>query len=303
MIVVFGSINLDIVFPLPSLPQPGETVLGQTYSLIPGGKGANQALAAARDGATVRLAGTVGRDSFADLALAALRAGGVDLSMLIHSDLPTGCAAVCVAASGENLIAVAGGANGQASATIVPDAALGPETTLVLQMEVPASANAELARRAKARGARVVLNLAPAGDLDTDLAGQVDVMVVNEGEAATLARHLGMGAAPAADLTTRLATTLQCAVVVTRGAAGCIAAAGQDIWTLPSLPITPVDTTGAGDAFVGVLAAALDRGLTMPAALRRANIAGALACLARGAQPSFADRSSIDTALAQFSPA
>lgn len=303
MILVFGSINLDIVFPLPSLPQPGETVLGQTYSLIPGGKGANQALAAARDGANVRLAGIVGRDSFADLALAALRAGGVDLSMLMHSDLPTGCAAVCVAASGENLIAVAGGANGQASADIVPDAALGPETTLVLQMEVPAAANAELARRAKARGARVILNLAPAGELDTDLASQVDVLVVNEGEATTLARHLGLAAPTSPALTVRLATELRCTVVVTRGAAGCIAAAGQDTWNLPALPVTPVDTTGAGDAFVGVLAASLDRGATMPAALRRASIAGALACLARGAQPSFADHRSIDAALEKFPPA
>jgi ribokinase len=288
MILDFGTINIDIVTPVPTLPRPGETVLGESYRILPGGKGANQALAAARDGAQVRLAGAVGDDAFAGAALALLREGGVDFSLVRTVSLPTGCATIAVAAgTGENLIAVASGANGAVTADFVPDDALGPGVTLVLQMEVPTAETERLIARAKAVRTRIVLNLAPARLIARDALRQVDILVVNEGELATLA-------ADEAALARELGVT----VVVTRGAQGASAALPDGTHNVsPALPITPIDTTGAGDTFTGVLAAALDAGLPLDAALRRAGVAAGLACLAPGAQPGMPDRARTDAAI------
>src|SRR5436190_4567161 len=186
MILVFGSINIDLLVPVPALPRPGETALGGDYALLPGGKGANQALAARRAGATVVMAGAVGTDSFAGVALHSLRRDGVDLALVRRVDRPTGCAAIMVGAEGENLIAVASGANRAVVAAGVPDSVLGRETILVCQMEVPATENWALIRRARAAGARVVLNLAPAAPVDPALFTEIDILVANQGEAASL---------------------------------------------------------------------------------------------------------------------
>jgi ribokinase len=165
VILVFGSINIDVLVPVPRLPLPGETVLGGDYALLPGGKGANQALAARRAGAAVMMAGAVGNDAFAGLALENLCRDGVDLGLVRRVERPTGCAAIIVGAEGEhrgeNLIAVASGANLAAIAAGVPGSVLGPETILVCQMEVPAAETAALIHRARAAGARTLLNLAP----------------------------------------------------------------------------------------------------------------------------------------------
>ncbi|HEX5452658.1 MAG TPA: ribokinase [Stellaceae bacterium] len=289
MILVFGSINIDVVVPLPGLPKPGETVLGGDYALLPGGKGANQALAARRAGSAVAMAGAVGEDGFAETALANLRAAGVDLGLVRRSSLPTGLAAIMVG-GGDNLIAVASGANRAAAAADVPDAAFRPGTILVCQMEVPATETSALIRRGAARGSRTILNLAPAMPLDPALLGDIDYLVTNEGEAATL------GPEPAA-----LARSLRQALIVTRGAAGATAflADGGRI-AVPAPPITPVDTTGAGDTFVGVLAAALEQGHTLPAALRRASVAAGIACLAAGAQSAMPQSAAIEQAVARL---
>ncbi len=199
MIVVFGSINLDLIFPFARLPAPGETMLATSVRIEPGGKGANQAVAAARDGARVALAGVVGRDALAAGALALLREAGVDLSRVVETDGSTGCAAIFVDRAGRNVIGVGSGANLAVRADQVEDAALTPGTTLVLQMEVPAAETAALIRRARARGCRIVLNLAPAEPLDPEALTAVDVLVVNEAEAAWLAARLG-SAATAPDL-------------------------------------------------------------------------------------------------------
>jgi ribokinase len=294
VIVVFGSINIDVLVPVPRLPLPGETVLGGDYALLPGGKGANQALAARRAGAAVAMAGAVGSDAFARLALENLRRDGVDLSLVRHVERPTGCAAIMVGAEGEhrgeNLIAVASGANREAQAAAVPDTTLGPATVVICQMEVPAGETFALIRRARAAGARVVLNLAPAAPLDPALLADIDILVANAGEAASLG----------ADWAT-LARRLRQALVVTSGRAGSTAflADGRRIET-PTLAIEPVDTTGAGDTFVGVLAAGLDRGLPLPSALRHASAAAALACLAPGAQSATPDRAAIEAAVARL---
>lgn len=289
MILVFGSINLDLIFPVQHLPAPGETTLGGGFVMLPGGKGANQALAAARDGGRVALVGAVGRDAFAEAALDLVRKAGIDLSYLSTLDWPTGCASVVVEASGDNQIAVASGANAYASASHVPDHLLGAGNTIVLQLEAPSGPTLALARRAKALGGRVLLNLAPARDDAEPLLDAIDVLVANEGEAATLGGP--------AEVAMRHGIT----VIVTRGEAGAIVHRPEGgSLAVPALPITPVDTTGAGDCFVGVLAVALDRGISMASALRRATVAAGLSCGMRGAQPSMPSATTIDEALGGF---
>ena len=166
MILVFGSINVDVIVPVPQLPKPGETVLGGDYALLPGGKGANQAVAARRGGAEVVMAGAVGRDAFAAAALDPLRRAGIDTRLVRTADQPTGCALIMVADGGENLIAVASGANTGVRCDDIPEELLRPDTMLVAQMEVPPGETAGMTRRVRARGGRCVLNLAPALPID-----------------------------------------------------------------------------------------------------------------------------------------
>ncbi|HEY3912571.1 MAG TPA: ribokinase [Stellaceae bacterium] len=286
MILVFGSINVDLVVPVPHLPGPGETVLGGDYALLAGGKGANQALAARRADAEVVLAGAVGTDAFAAVALDPLSRAGIDTRLVRHVAQPTGCAAIMVSRGGENAIAVASGANAAVRADQVPAELLGPGTILLAQMEVPPGETVALIRRAWACGGSIVLNLAPALPIDPELLGDIDVLVANEGEAAAL------GPSPAAT-----ARSLRRGLVVTRGPAGAVAYLAEGgTMTVPALPIVPVDTTGAGDTFVGVLAAALDNGASLEPALRRASAAAGLACLAHGAQTAMPHKPAIDEA-------
>jgi ribokinase len=292
MILSFGSINADLIVPVPKLPQPGETVLGGSYELLPGGKGANQALAARRAGAEVTLVGAVGRDHFAAIALASLRGEGVDTHLVRDLELPTGCALIMVSATGENIIAVASGANMGVRCDWVPEDLLNANTTLVAQLEVPPGETQRLIRRVRRSGGRCVLNLAPALPIDLALLPEIDLLVANESEAATMSPD-----------PVEIARRLRQGLVVTRGAAGASAflAEGSRL-DLPALAIDPVDTTGAGDTFVGVLAAALDLGASLEAALRRASAAAGLACLARGAQTAMPGSAAIDAAMAELPP-
>ena len=291
MIVVFGSINVDLIVPVPRLPRAGETVLGGDYAVLPGGKGANQALAARRAGAKVVLAGAVGADSFAGIALDLLRGDGVDTRLVRVVEQPTGCAAIMVSSEGENTIAVAPGANASAQSDQVPDELLSAGTTLVVQMEVPPCETAMLIRRLRTRGGYSLLNLAPAVPIDIALLEEIDLVVANEGEAAAT------GSDPE-----QLARRLRQGLVVTRGGAGALALLRDGIKIeVPALAIKPVDTTGAGDTFVGVLAAALDLGSPVEAALHRASAAAGLACLARGAQTAMPDEAAIAAAVGRLS--
>ncbi len=298
MIVCFGSINLDLIFPLPHLPTAGETVLGRTMRVEPGGKGANQAVAAARDGAVVLFAGAIGQDALATQAVATLRAAGVDLARVPALDTATGAAAICVDPSGNNQIAVASGANLLARSAQVEEALLAPDTTLLLQGECDLAETAALIRRARARGASVVLNLAPAAPLDEDTLRAVNVLVVNEEEAAWLGPHLH-SAISAASLRVALDGI---DVVVTRGSNGLRAATSAGHLDLRAHPVAVVDSTAAGDCFCGVLAAGLDRGLPIDTAIRRANVAAALACTRHGSQGSLPLRHEIDATFAEAPP-
>ena len=292
MIVAFGTINVDMVTVVPRFPVPGETVKGRDYQLFPGGKGANQAVAAARAGARVGLVGCVGRDGFADVALAGAKAVGIDLSRVRRGDSPTGAQMIAVDPTGENLMIGADGAN-RATRAEQLDGLLAPGVTLLTQNSLGTAEVERAIARARSAGARVVYNAAPADPVAEATLAAADVVVVNQHEARGLAAHFALPAdhrlfAEAA--ATRFATT----VVVTLGARGLIAArpgAATLIGEPP--PVRAIDTTGAGDALCGALAAALDRGETLETALREGLAAGALACRETGAQTSFRDLAEI----------
>ena len=297
MIAVFGSINIDLVTRVERIAGPGETVIGGSYVAIPGGKGANQALAARRAGADVVLVGAVGRDGFAGEALALLRDAGVDLSAVAETDAPTGAAFIAVNEGGENAITVAAGANAAAKAAALGTLGLGPGDTVLLQREVPDAEGEAAALHARRRGARTVLNLAPSGLIPASYLAALDILVVNEHEAADLAFALGIPGDPPA-----LAGHLRGAfglgtLVVTLGAEGAIGWQDGVAHRASSPKVTAIDTTAAGDSFVGAFAAALDAGLGFPEALRRGTAAGSLACTAHGAQPSIPTRAVVDALL------
>ena len=276
-VTVFGSVNADLTFPVPALPAPGHTVLGGPWRAAPGGKGANQAVAATRDGAAVRFVGATGRDPMASIALSALRRAGVDLLAMAETDTPTGAACICVDGQGRNQIAVSPGANALARASQVPP--LAPGDILLMQMEVPPEENAALIHRARAEGARPILNLAPAASIAPDALRALHLLVVNEHEAAWLAAHLGCATSARA-----LHAALGVDVAVTLGERGAEAATAGKGWRMEAVPPRAVlDTTGAGDCWRGVLAAALARGAPLEAAMRRAAAAASIAVSRPGA--------------------
>ena len=293
MITVFGSLNVDYIFQVPQLPAPGETVLASNMQVLPGGKGANQAVAAARAGAKVRMVGAVGRDGLSEIALAGLLDAGVDTSAVAQSTKPTGTAAINVDAQGENAITVSSGANLDARGDSLDEKNLTPRTTVLLQMEVPMTAMADLVQRAHRKEACIVWNLAPMQSVDLSLLKQVDCLIVNEGELNQLHSEFHPIPKPnhcsAKDVEQKawdIFTLTGQSVVVTLGANGTLAVHNNTLLTVPALAISPVDTVGAGDAFTGAFTAALDRGEIFSVALRWGNVAGGLACLETGAQSS-----------------
>ena len=270
-VLVVGSLNLDAVVRVERLPTPGETVLGSGLAWLPGGKGANQAVAAARQGVATALIGRVGDDEAGRSLTARLAAEGVDTSgVLATPDDATGVALISVDRAGANTIVVAPSANGSLAPADVDGAAVGRATVLVAQLETPVDTVRhafELARRA---GVTTVLNPSPVEGVDAALLDLVDVLVANEHEAG----ELGVG--------------LPCrAVVVTRGAGGAVVSEDGDQVVVPSYPVDAVDTTGAGDAFCGTLAARLAAGRSLLDAVGAAVAAGALAVTRPGALPSF----------------
>ncbi|GGG83631.1 ribokinase [Salipiger pallidus] len=293
MLNVFGSINLDIICDTQRVPGPGETLAARSMRRMAGGKGANQAVAAARAGAGLRMFGMVGHDDGASLALANLRAAGADVSGVGTADsVPTGTAIVMVEDSGENRILIDEGANGCLTADMLTG--LGARDWLVLQLEVPADVTRGVVARAAAAGAHVLLNLAPAASVDRATLEQVRLLVVNETEAQFLASSLGC-APDARALSGALGNT----VLRTLGAEGAEAfgpmTAGQTV-SVPSPRIRPRDTTAAGDTFIGYLAAALEGGVSLPDAMARAARAAALTCLSAGSQDSIPDAHAVDAA-------
>jgi ribokinase len=290
VVVVFGSVNLDLVARVARLPARGETLLGTDFAMTPGGKGANQALAARRAGAEVKLYAHTGGDMMSGAALRLLDDAGVDLAGVTAVDAATGVALIHVDVHGENTITVVPGANAALRAVSVPDGVLVGRNTLVMQLEVPIAEVCSLAHRARSRGARVVLNAAPAAELPVALLNDVGVLVVNETEADTLARALRVDTMRA--LVARVASDDR-VLVVTRGAQGVLYALGGEVVERAAPSVQVQDTVGAGDAFTGALAAALDRGADIDRAISEALAAGALACTRAGAQAAMPLREEI----------
>lgn len=296
MITVFGSINVDLILKTERLPGPGETVLCPSYVTVPGGKGANQALAAAKAGSSVRLVGCVGNDDFKHVALHDLQKAGVDLSAVRTTASRTACAAVMVDALGENAIVVASGANRDASAAFIPIEAFALDSLLMLQMEVPLEENWCAIEQAKAAGLKVMLNLAPAAPIPPEILGLIDYLLVNELEGRTIASISELRHLPSDQLPQNLAQRYGLTCVLTLGGAGAIAADPDSVWRVPALKIAQiVDTTGAGDAFAGCFAAALTRGEETRAALKFAAVGAGLSCTTLGTQPSFPTAGAINS--------
>ena len=284
MLVVFGAVNLDIIVSADRLPGPGETVFGGDYGLGPGGKAANQALAAHRAGAAVHLIARVGDDGFAGLALANLGREGVNIAAVRPCAHPTGIATICVDGSGENQIVIAGGANLALEASDIPADLLTPETIFLLQMEARPETNWAAIARAHARGCTVALNVAPVATVPPEILDKLDYLIVNEPEARAVAIGEGLDAGDPERLACTLARRHDMRVIITLGAAGALACDGETLWRVDPLPIQATDTTGAGDCFTGYFLAAIDDGCDIATALRRASIAGALTCTRFGAQ-------------------
>ncbi|MGN6683454.1 MAG: ribokinase [Devosia sp.] len=297
MITVLGSVNLDLIATVSRIPQPGETVPGTCFTTAPGGKGANQALAAARAGGKVRLVGAAGRDRMGDEALALLQQGGVDLGALRRLDQQQGVAMIMVDAAGENIIGIVPGTNG----TLTPEdadtavAALTDSDVLVVQQEIPQAATMRALGVARLHGTTTILNTAPFLDTTAAVAGTPAIVVANETEFALLS------GGEVGDLPTAMslwARSRRQTIIVTLGPDGAVAATPDDVISVPALAVEPVDTVGAGDTFVGYLAAGLDAGLDLEAAMRRAAIAASLACLKPGAQPAIPTLAEVEAALA-----
>ena len=298
MITVIGSINLDLIATVDRLPAPGETVLGDGFNTAPGGKGANQALAAVRAGAKVRMIGAVGGDAFAAEATALLAEGGVDLSAVSRSGRPTGVALILVGDDGENVIAVVPGANGTVDPGAVKAAGITSGEHVVLQHEVPLDTVAEALDAARSAGAISLLNTAPFRHDAAALLAKADYVIANETEFDLYAAALSLAGVDRLARMRAFAAQTGRTVVVTLGGEGVIAAASDAVLQVDALKITPVDTVGAGDTFCGYLAAGLSSGLPLAQALRRAAAAGSLACLKPGAQPAIPLATDVDRALA-----
>ena len=288
-VAVVGSINLDQLVRLTRHPLPGETLLGSSITLLPGGKGANQALAAAQCGATVSLVGAVGNDPNAALATALLKTSGVDLGAIRTVDGPTGVAVICVADGGENTIVVIPGANSSMNAEAVESAAaqITEAAVVVLQGEIPADG---IVAAAKLAAGRVLLNLAPVVAVDPAVIRGADPLVVNEHEGVLVLAQLDpLAPVPADDeaLVVSLRAQGIPSVVLTRGADGAICSDAEGTYLVPAPTVRAVDTSGAGDAFVGALSTGLAAGESLLEASRFAVRVGAFAVQGHGTQPSY----------------
>ncbi|MBE1504294.1 ribokinase [Rhizobium viscosum] len=288
MITVFGSINMDLIATTERLPKPGETVAGNSFATAAGGKGANQALAARRAGRYVHMAGAVGRDAFAEGALELLDSAGTDLSLVNRVEGPTGTALILVGGDGENMIAVIPGANGKVSDDNAEAAvnAMNEGDILMLQLEIPVEAVERALAASRAKGITSILNLAPLIPDAPRLGRLADIVIANETEFERLAGQENMTAGDREAALERLHAETGQTLIVTLGGDGVIAIRDGQISRAQGLVIEPVDTVGAGDTFCGYFAASLDEGLDFDSALRRAAVAGSLACLKPGAQPS-----------------
>lgn len=281
-VVIVGSLNADLIVQTERFPQPGETLCGGDLVTLPGGKGANQAVAAARLGGRVRMVGAVGDDSHGRMLRHSLAEAGVDAASVdIRTDAATGTAVILVDGHGENTIVISGGANATFTPADIADDAFAQAAVLGLCLEIPTDTVLAAARAAKHAGVTVLTNLSPFGPVPAELLASTDVLLVNEHEAAQLGDH---------DVSR---------VIVTRGGDGVVVHDGAQVTEIDAVAVRPVDTTGCGDAFMGAVAFRLAAGDSMVDAARYATGVGAFAATRRGAQASYPTAGELHAFLAQ----
>ncbi|HHV45233.1 MAG TPA: ribokinase [Firmicutes bacterium] len=294
-VLVVGSLNLDLVVSAPEIPAPGETVLGKDFQTFPGGKGANQAVAAAKQGMATVMVGRVGADGFGEQLLRSLRTSGVNTQFVsIDPAEPTGVAFICVDEAGENAIVVAPGANNRCTVGELPDSLWEQTKVLLLQLEIPLTTVTEAARRAQAQQALVILDPAPPQELSLELLRHVDILVPNSSEAAALTKVAEVTEENVSGVADQLLKLGPKQVIVKLGKDGAYFKGVYGEGRIHGIPVDAVDTTAAGDCYAGVLAAQLAQGAPLPAAARYANVAAALAVTRKGAQDSMPTRAEVE---------
>ena len=282
MILVFGSINADFFLNVKSLPRPGETVLCPSYTFYPGGKGANQAVAAARLGAEVMFAGSVGKDPYGGQVLKSLRDVGINLNRVNSRGTTTGTAFVVVAEDGENQIVVASGANLETCSNQIKDSDLSLCTHIVLQLEVPLKEIEDIIFRAKAAGCKIILNYAPANVIQPTAIECCDYLIMNEIEANSLFGQKK----EVEEYAIKFSKRFDAECIITLGPKGSLLATREGLYKIDALEVEAIDTVGAGDMFVGAFSAGLFKGECTTSSLQRATVASGLTCKFNGAQPS-----------------
>jgi ribokinase len=305
MIIVFGSIDIDMVMPVGHFPQPGERVLCTAdYLSHPGGKGSNQAVAAARGGAKVAVVGKVGDDSFGRRCINNLKNQSIWASGIgVSENRPTGCATIAVDSNGGNISIAAPGANLEATSDQVPDEALTSRNIILAQLEIPLKETFDVLHRARKGGAITILNASPAENMTRDGLQEVDYLIVNEVEALQLARNLGVKETDPrliAKAIAQMGRNLTC--IITLESKGSVAVRGEDTYVVGTLKIEAVDTTGAGDAFCGIFAACLQAGHDWLKAMHYAGTGAALSCLGLGAQESMPFLEDIEPRISSVPP-
>ncbi|MEW5871339.1 MAG: ribokinase [Chloroflexota bacterium] len=301
-IVVAGSLNMDLIIRADHLPRTGETIIGSDLKTAAGGKGANQAVAAARLGGQVSMVGRVGKDNFGDLQVKGLQADGIDTRHIsLDPTAPTGVAMILLDAGAQNMIVVSPGANHRLAPLLVEAAgeAIAAADILVLQLEIPLETVIQAANLARAHGVKVLLNPAPARPLPDALLACIDFLILNETEAEILT-GINIKTQQAREAAAKKLLELGVeTIVITLGEHGALAITNKHMFSTPAFPVQAVDTTAAGDAFVGAFAVAISSGHSLEQSVRFACAAGALTTTGLGAQPSLPQLTTLKTFLGE----